>query len=205
MALKSLFHLKKRSKANGHESTEDAAPTSIHEFTFLRSDTYTQDVISLPSFHTDETPKQGKEVSSSRKSHSRYRSTSNASTASREPRGEKRLSSLLNLRNHSHDSRVSSVNVPPDLPSVNDSKERREENEALWEERATILARENPNLRKLAIQDSQSATPAARPEAISRPSQHYEDLAHSRLDRNTQGDVGNDTHGLASSINPVTG
>lgn len=36
------------------------------------------------------------------------------------------------------------MNIPADLPSINDGGEDGEEKEAKWEERATILAKGNP-------------------------------------------------------------
>jgi len=39
------------------------------------------------------------------------------------------------------------VNIPTDLPNIDDTNKGQEEKEAQWEERATILAKENPNLK----------------------------------------------------------
>ena len=153
MTLKNL--LKKRSKAREHEGPDEKpmpVPTTAHEFTFMRSDTNTQEVLSLPpspdelSANASSTLALGKDKSSSSRRHSRFRSSSNVSTTSRDSKTEKRLSSLLSLRSHSHESRKSSANVPTDLPNIDDSHEGNEK-EAKWEERATILAQGNPNLK----------------------------------------------------------
>ena len=139
--------LKKREKlkedgGNKHISAPDQAPT---EFTFMRSDTNTQELIEPPSFPgEDATPPHGSNAPSSKLA-SRFRSSSNASTASKaSSKGEKRLSQRLHIRSASRASSFSSV-IPEDLPTIDDRGIRSEEKEAKWEERATILAKENPN------------------------------------------------------------
>jgi len=70
---------------------------------------------------------------------SRLRSSSGGSEDSAGSRSEKRLSSLLNIRPSSQGSRSSPINVPSDLPDINDTGET-DDKEAQWEKRATILA-----------------------------------------------------------------
>ena len=165
MTLKDL--LKKRNKIKEQPSLGDlSAPPrgTVQEFTFVRSDTNTQEILSLSSSASDP-PANGPSAttpdideSSPSKRRPRLRSSSNASITSRDSRRERRLSSLLNLRSHSSESRKSSANVPADLPQIDDIHEDNE-NEAKWEERATILAKGNPNLKNGTILDVHRSMP----------------------------------------------
>ena len=144
MPLKDL--LKKRDKIIDDEQKErrlDLAH-SPPEFTFMRTDTNTQELIQPPSFPgEDALPVSNKERHTS-KLVSRFRSSSNASSSSKTSgQGEKRLSQKLHLRSASRASSTSS-NIPEDLPAIEGAPEGSEEREAKWEERATILAKENP-------------------------------------------------------------
>ena len=114
------------------------------EFTFLRSDTHTQEIINPPSFASDAVPVLIKDSQSTSKRPSRFRSSS---SISKESKGERSLSQFFHRHSLSHESRSSSVNVPNDLPSIDDANTGREDREAQWEERATRLAKENLNLR----------------------------------------------------------
>ncbi|KAL9009483.1 MAG: hypothetical protein Q9173_005483, partial [Seirophora scorigena] len=125
-------------------SDESRAPAP---FTIMRSDTNTQEVISPPSFAGDNEPHLTKDTHSHTKRFSRFRSSSNASTASNASgRGEKekRFSHRLHLGSHSRTSSAGSNNIPSDLPAISDEVGESEEKEAQWENRATILAQENP-------------------------------------------------------------
>lgn len=147
MTLKDL--LKKRDKLRAPEIPTKPASADWPEFTIIRSDTHTQEIISPPSFDADTLSALDRNKQSTGKRPSHFRSLSSVSTASRDSKGEKRHSHFLSRRSYSHDSRTSSVNVPPDLPSIDDdANEGSEEKEARWEERATILAKENPNLKQ---------------------------------------------------------
>ena len=151
MTLKDL--LKKKEKAKADEQVP-ASTSATPEFTIMRTDTHTQEILTPPSFDADEPPSLGKDKLSISKRPSRFRSSSFASTASKDLRGERRhLSERLHLRSHSHGSSVSSVNVPIDLPDIEDDGTRNEEKEAQWEERATILAKGNPNVHPRPIPD----------------------------------------------------
>lgn len=133
----------------------------------MRTDTNTQEILELPSPPHEESHPPIRESPSSGKQISRFRSSSNASTASREPKSDRRLSSFLNLRSHSHSS---SINVPTYLPSIDGNTKGTEEQEAQWEERATILAKENPNVRHnalLAEQSRDATTPTTRKTLVS--------------------------------------
>jgi len=109
----------------------------------MRTDTNTQEIIEPPSPSSEWSVSVPQESPNNPRRLTRFRSSSNASISSKEPKVERRLSSLLSLRSHSH----SSINVPADLPSIDASTEGDEEQEAKWEQRATILAKENPNLK----------------------------------------------------------
>lgn len=122
--------------------------TSAGTFTFLRTTTNFQETIQPPLYAGDtvpgggepETPQQHHE---SPRRLSRFRSASNASKTS--TKSEKRLTSILHIRSHSRESTAgTSVNVPPDLPEIHarDSSSAAEDQEARWEERATILAQQ---------------------------------------------------------------
>ena len=110
------------------------------EFTFMRSDTNTQELIQPPTFGDEgDVPTPAHEHHTS-KLVSRFRSSSNASiTSSGSSKGEKRLSQRLHLRSASRASSISAI-VPADLPAIDDAADGSEEKEARWEERATILA-----------------------------------------------------------------
>ncbi|KAK4697603.1 uncharacterized protein P7C71_g496, partial [Lecanoromycetidae sp. Uapishka_2] len=153
MTLKEL--LKKKDKIK-----DDATPAVVPlpprepspEFMIMRSDTNTQEIIRPPTFTADDPPV-SPEGNSITKRLSRLRSASNASTSSRistqGEKSEKRLSQRLHLRSGSRASSQSSINIPTDLPDIQDVAIEGEEKEARWEERATILAKQNPNSRPL--------------------------------------------------------
>ncbi|KAI4177977.1 MAG: hypothetical protein LQ343_000061 [Gyalolechia ehrenbergii] len=146
MTLRDL--LKKREKIREDpgqkQPLEDESPPAS-QFTFVRSDTNTQEVISPPAFADDYEPQLTKDTQPRTKRFSRFRTSSNASTASNtSTRGEKRLSHRLHLGSHSRSSSMSSTNLPSDLPPISDEVGESEEKEAQWENRATILAQENP-------------------------------------------------------------
>lgn len=141
MALKDL--LKKREKVKEEQKT---APTP--EFTFMRTTTTTQELITPPSFDGDNNPSSS---SSSEKPpmllpktslRSHFRNSSVSSTSSSTKSAVVKLPRVLNLRRHS--TATGSSNVPSDLPTILDSGEKGGKDEqAKWEERATILAQGN--------------------------------------------------------------
>ena len=154
MPLKDL--LKKKDKLSNDEgkttviSPNDGAPA----FKFLRTDTYNQEEIQPPTFDGDpkgiHIPARSSTPPSTPPKRSlgdRLRRGSNASPASPEsPKESQRISQRLHLGSKSRASSTSSVNIPTDLPAINDAYSKqgdKQENEAKWEERATILAKEN--------------------------------------------------------------
>ena len=144
MTLRDLLRKKDKIKDNAPPPA-DSPPVPPMEFTFMRSDTNTEELIRPPSY-PDIPPRD--ETEPTRKRFSRLRSSSTASNvstaskASSTARSEKRLSERLHIHSHSRASSAGSVNVPSDLPTISDDKAQGEEKEALWEERATILAQE---------------------------------------------------------------
>ncbi|MCJ1408864.1 hypothetical protein MMC19_002941 [Ptychographa xylographoides] len=142
MTLKDLLRRKEKLPKNGSQVQRSVVASP--EFTFIRSDTNTEEILTLPSSPPVESSIKQSEGVPKGKRISRFGSLSNASNSVKDHRTEKRLSSLLDRRSHSY---ASSVNIPTDLPSIVDGKEGSDEKEARWEHRATILAKENPNLK----------------------------------------------------------
>ncbi|KAJ5641426.1 hypothetical protein N7490_005426 [Penicillium lividum] len=160
-SLRNILH--KRDDLSINTSTANPPPmTPPPEFTFIRSDTFGEEVITPPS-HADDPPFSPRSPSDSLDSPRTSTSTSRRSfqlfsrnRASRSdslsspssPRREHRISNLLHRdggrsRSNSHDL---SVNLPEDLPQIADDALDKEEREALWEKRATVLARHRPAL-----------------------------------------------------------
>ena len=133
-------------------------PHAPPEFTLIRSDTAGQEVIYPPSTPEDAQwplpgPSSTEKPSSPLRRPSLQSHGSHSSHLSRSSHGskrEKRLSSLLHLRSSRARSASSgSVNLPPDLPAIDDSAaggKTDEEREAQWEKRATMLAQGSVNL-----------------------------------------------------------
>ncbi|KAL2129843.1 hypothetical protein VTI74DRAFT_7209 [Chaetomium olivicolor] len=136
------------------DSEDEATPgPSAPEFTFIRTDTHSAEVIYPPTPGGGQQRDQGQFLAADHKSanhksrHSldvfrsgRSRSTSESSHKSSS--GARRLSQRLHLSR----SPVSSENVPQDLPEIivpEGGEEDKEGTESQWEKRATILAREN--------------------------------------------------------------
>jgi len=142
MTLKDLLHKKNKIQEDAAPPPEPSPPANP-EFTFMRTDTNTQELIRPPTF--SDCPPAPKSDENHLSNHfSRLRSSSNTSTSSRTSiKGEKRRSLGLHFRSHSRSSSRESANVPTDLPEIQDIAVHNEEKQAQWEERATILARGN--------------------------------------------------------------
>lgn len=154
--------LKKKEKLEPESPPAEALPPPP-QITFMRSDTNTHEVISLPDDPPNDVydhptsadgPSDGGHQGRFSRLTGRSRSQSTASNASRSseaskskdrPRDSKRLSQRLGLRKQE-----SSAAVPEDLPDIQDGQDG--DGDA-WEQRATILARENERSR------SRPATP----------------------------------------------
>ena len=143
MPLKDLLKKRDKIKENVTGLQDPPPPQSPTQFTFMRSDTNTQELIQPPTFgDDDDVPISAPEHHAS-KLVSRFRSSSNASITSKvSSKGEKRLSQRLHLRSASRASSISSI-IPAGLPAIEDATDGSEEKEARWEERATILAQGN--------------------------------------------------------------
>jgi TPR repeat protein len=193
MPLKDL--LKKKEKIS-QDDTETAPPPKMPptpEFTFMRTDTNTQEIIKPPSFAGDHDPIPAPSghltTPTKRRSLGRFRKSSNSSitprSTEREPSAPSRkLSQRLHL---SRASSASSVHIPSDLPAIPDpytQNGNQQEKEAQWEERATRLAKEDgstsasrrgsdPSLledisrMKIASADPPGSRPNTRPRSIS--------------------------------------
>ena len=182
--------LKKKEKIKEEVTPSVVSPPepdpTADAFTFLRSDTNTQELISPPSF-TDEVAEPIPHKNERRlSSHfARLRSSSDTSTRSAQsrtsPKGEKRLSQRLHL-NRSRAPSSSSVNVPTDLPDIQDVAIEGEEKEAQWEERATMLAKANPNNRPVSL-DGQ-------PKGMTTGQKFYQDRFPQRTSPDTEQGLG---------------
>lgn len=136
------------------------------EFTFMRSDTNTQELIQPPTFGEETAAQRPVHEHHTSKLVSRFRSSSNASTTS--TKGEKRLSQRLHLRSASRTSSTSSI-VPLDLPMIEDAADGSEEKEARWEERATILAQGNRNMNQAPAASDGKSGLRSRGNSLNRP------------------------------------
>lgn len=152
-SLRNILH--KRDELSSPESSQNATPTPpAPEFKLIRSDTHTQEIIIPPSYPSDNThlasPTQETCLSpqSPRRSFQFFHRSPRPSSASSQspPRRERRLSNLLHLDHRSRsNSRDSSVNLPADLPQIHDDQgSSKQEREAQWEQRATVLVQQNP-------------------------------------------------------------
>lgn len=148
--------LKKKEKLESESSAIETLPPPP-PFTFMRSDTDTEEVLSLPDdppneFYDSPASADGPSDGGHRARFSRLtgrpRSQSTASNASRSSEtsktkeraaNPKRLSQRLGFRKEE-----SSAAVPKDLPNIQDGQDG--DGDA-WEQRATILARENERSR----------------------------------------------------------
>ena len=152
MALKDL--LKKKEKIAQDSAETSPAPKTLAppEFTFMRTDTNTQEIIQPPCFVGDNDPIPAPSenlTNPPKRSLTRFRKSSNASTTSRSSEKEsnppsRRLSQRLRLSSRA--SSASSVYIPSDLPAIPDPYSEhgdQQEKEAKWEERATRLAKED--------------------------------------------------------------
>jgi TPR repeat protein len=138
-------------EAQQQQQEEGNLPT----FTFMRTTTSTQEIISPPTYPGDRSKENLQSATlspSSPKRLSRFRRHSNAAAQessspsstsdNRSSVENKRLSERLHLSRRSRSASTGSVNIPSDLPEPTGAVGQEEDK---WEERATILARRNPN------------------------------------------------------------
>lgn len=151
MPLKDL--LKKKDKIDGGPSSQSRLPQA-NEFTFVRTDTNTEEFISPPAFEDDAerlAAAEPKSPLSPKRSFGRFRKSASptataASSPDKEKKEHRKLSERLRL-NKDRSGSTSSVNLPSDLPAIDDAYSGagdRQEKEAKWEERATMLAKKSP-------------------------------------------------------------
>lgn len=144
--------LRKRDKLNNAASPPQPLPQA-EEFTFVRTDTHTQEYIEPPAFENERAtpPPEPRTPSATRRSFGRLRksvspSASDTSSPEKERKEHKRLSQRLHL-SRGRTASTASVNLPPDLPDLDNTYKEsgdRQEKEAKWEELATMLASKNP-------------------------------------------------------------
>jgi TPR repeat protein len=134
------------------------------EFTFVRTDTHTQEVIHPPYYDGDDSEPANSPVEAAsgvrtppttperKRGLGRFRKSSSAIAPATSPeihpeREKRRLSQRLHITSKSRSTSTSSVNLPSDLPTIEDAYNEsgdQELKEAKWEERATMLATKAP-------------------------------------------------------------
>lgn len=176
--------LKKKDKID-HDDTVAKQNIQATEFTFMRSDTHTEEYINPPGFDGDlpSSTDPPRTPSTSRLSFGRFnRSPSPAASASSSPEADRkkeqrRLSHRLHL-SRDRSASTSSVNLPDNLPSIDDaytSSGDRQDKEAKWEHRATVLASKSPVIRPQSPMPDVSnlgirSPPSPRPRSVNDPS-----------------------------------
>ena len=150
--------LKKKDKIDNEEAQQppqEPPPPALpqaNEFSFIRTDTHTEEYIKPPSFVDNDrdaiAPAGPKSPSSSRRSFGRFRKNSSPSPGIAEGPSPEKEKKRLSERLHLHrTASTNSVNLPSDLPDLGDTytdSGDRQESEAKWEQRATILASKSP-------------------------------------------------------------
>ena len=175
--------LKKKDKI---EHDEAAVPSSnlpqASEFTFIRTDTHTEERIAPPVYFNDDDALPAKENTLSPK-RSIFRKSPKASPSrdrdpSPPPSSEKKR---FSQRLHLSRGRADSTNVPKDLPAIEGAYSpsiAEEDKEAQWEERATRLAQQSPispnaprppsaGVAAISLNDGQQSRSPSRPRSIS--------------------------------------
>lgn len=149
MPLRDLIRKKDQIESDQTVVSPNRLPQAT-EFTFVRTDTHTEEYVQPPAFGNDNDPLPSKSEDSPRKSFARFGRSSRASAQEPSPsptgKEHKRLSQRLNLRKDRSAS-TSSTHLPQDLPHIEDDyrTDDREDAEAKWEDRALRLANKSPN------------------------------------------------------------
>jgi len=131
-------------KDKGPDEPEPLAPP---EFTFMRTTTTSQEQIQPPQYPGDPVgpPRQNLEVAPQQQKprrHSLFGKHKDESGHGHDGEG-KSLNERLHLGSRSRSASTTSVNVPADLPEIDQPAARSEEEQAQWEKRATLLASSN--------------------------------------------------------------
>jgi TPR repeat protein len=174
--------LKKKEKIEHDEAP--VAPSNLpqaSEFTFIRTDTHTEERISPPVYFNDEDafPKEASPKRSLFRKSPKASPVRNRDSSPPDSPAKRRLSQRLHLSR----GRSDSANLPKDLPAIQDAYSPgvdQETKEMQWEERATRLASKSPvtpnapglpspgipNVSNLSLSDQQPRSPS-RPRSIS--------------------------------------
>ena len=172
--------LKKKDRLDHDQDTPLSPPLpQANDFTFIRTDTHTEEYIKPPAFDADQDTSvaEPKSPSPTRRSFGRFRkSVSPVPSPEKGKKEHRRLSQRLRP-NKDRSASNSSVNLPPDLPAIEDAYSDsgdRQDKEARWEERATMLASKSPVVPPKALvgeMDNLNLSPGgqspARPRSIS--------------------------------------
>ncbi|EEP76727.1 predicted protein [Uncinocarpus reesii 1704] len=171
MTLKDLLKKKDKSRYDGHAQPVSPGLIVPPEFKFIRSDTHTQEAILPPSFGDSPTTS-----APEAKPFGRLHRSSNASNiAGNEwspPREKGSISHRLHLGRRSRSGSTSSINLPTNLPAVEENGDA-QEREAQWEKRATLLAQEPMNIRP---SSPRSPSPRSRSSSMGRLSGPEDDV-----------------------------
>ena len=162
MGLRDL--LRKKSDVSDHEGSSNPGTPDI---TFVRSDTYADEVIHPPSMSDRRTPEPDNSsrlsvsgILRGQPNRSGSVSSNRSDTSGREKERES-ATRRLSHRLHLHRSPSSSDNVPQNLPEIvvpEGGEGDKEGAESQWERRATMLARENEKHRSRPPSPSRSSS-----------------------------------------------
>lgn len=157
MPLRDLLH--KKDKIDNHQTAPLPDPSPSQEFRFVRTDTHTEEDINPPAYEGDYDSQHGDSLQSPKRRSffRRSHSPSSSDVSPHREKGERRISNLLHLdRSISRSSSTTSVNVPADLPQIENDPGNEQEREAQWEKRATTLIQGNLRLASSPGQPSSS-------------------------------------------------
>ncbi|KAL2419741.1 hypothetical protein ABEF95_006522 [Exophiala dermatitidis] len=151
--------LRKKEKLDKATPEQQQPLPQASDFTFLRTDTHTEEQIEPPTFEGEEEEPGPRPPSSepktppaNRRSFGLFRKSasparSDTSSPEKSKKEHKRLSRRLHLTSRDRSTSVNSVNLPPDLPDIEDAYTDSgdvQDKEARWEKRATMLASSVP-------------------------------------------------------------
>ena len=174
--------LKKKDRISSDEKPiEPSSLPQASEFTFMRTDTHTQEAIAPPAFDQDRDIQPLE--TSPKKGFGRFRKSPKVSPAhatvdtSPPQKDKKRLPQRLGLKDRSASS--NSTNLPTDLPTIQyaySEQGNHDEKEAQWEDRATRLASQSPlspgrpptgDVALLSLNDGPGSRSPSRPRSVS--------------------------------------
>ena len=190
-----------------------SSPPPPPEFTFLRTDTLGQEEI-LPPAHPEEKHAQTGTLTAESPIESpttarrsfffpKSNSSQTLSTPSPPRTRERRLSNLLH-RNSRRSSQETSSNIPEGLPQIEDDQVAdKQEREAQWEKRATVLVQNNPHFGLSLSSASQApgdltvpggGPPRSRSSSHSRIGDHQDDVRLNDRRRSDRENCSTDRH-----------